>query len=82
MKRILLTACFAALALGQQSSSTRRPGEFILSANVQEHNGSLLHLAGNVTFETDAFVLRADNVDYDRTSRELRASGDVRVKLK
>jgi lipopolysaccharide assembly outer membrane protein LptD (OstA) len=54
----------------------------VVSADHQSEDGSVRHLSGHVTFETDAFRLQADQVDLNDATAEIVARGDVRIKLK
>jgi lipopolysaccharide assembly outer membrane protein LptD (OstA) len=79
MKRLALISCVAVLAMAQ---TPIRHGEFIVSADREEQNGPARHLTGHVTIESDAMILRADDVDYSDDTQEILAHGDVRIKLK
>ena len=82
MKRVIILACFAALALGRQSGVSPKHGEFTLISERQSTDGKVTHLSGHVTIETDAMILRADAADFDEVSNEIHATGNVTVKLK
>jgi lipopolysaccharide assembly outer membrane protein LptD (OstA) len=79
MKRLALLSCVAVLAIAQ---TPVRHGEFVVSADRQQLNGSLLHLIGHVRIESDAVLLQAEDVNYNRDTQELVAQGEVHVKLK
>ena len=81
MKRMVLLVSFAALALGQQGNQVRNK-DYDATALQISKDGSHLHLAGGVDFETDAIVLHADAADYDEATQEIKATGNVVVKLK
>jgi hypothetical protein len=81
MKRILLFAAFAALALAQQSSSPKH-GVFNVTADAQRVDGKIYQLDGHAKLESDTVILRADSIIYDETSGEIRPSGNVVLKLK
>jgi lipopolysaccharide assembly outer membrane protein LptD (OstA) len=79
MKRAALILCVAVVALAQ----TPLPhGEIHIEALKQEMTGSVAHLSGNVTIETDTVLLHADRVDFDQDTHEIVADGNVRLKLK
>jgi lipopolysaccharide assembly outer membrane protein LptD (OstA) len=79
MKRAALILCVAVAALAQ----TPIPhGEIRIEALKQEMTGSVAHLSGNVTIETDTVLLHADRADFDQDTHEIVADGNVRLKLK
>jgi len=79
MKGLALILTIAALALAQKPLHR---GDVTFSADRQDINGSVTHLAGDVTIETDSMRLRADSADYNHDTQEIVAQGAVRVKLK
>ena len=82
MKRLLLLTCFSLFALAQQSGSNLRHGEWWMSSNSQERDGSVVHLRGNVRIETDSVIVRADDIDYNVTSHVIQAHGDATITVK
>jgi len=83
MKRVLLLSCFALLALGQQSSSPLRNGDhYDMTCHSQYSDGKVTHMSGDVVIETSAFILRADEAEYNASSHEIAAHGTVTVQLK
>ncbi len=79
MKRVALVLCVAVFALAQTPIPR---GEVRIEALKQEMTGSVAHLSGNVTIETDAVLLHADRVDFNQDTHEIVADGNVRLKLK
>ncbi len=54
------------------------PGEqAIVTANEQEHEGSVIHLRGMVQIETAKILLTADEVDYNQDTGDVHARGHV-----
>jgi lipopolysaccharide assembly outer membrane protein LptD (OstA) len=84
MKRLALLASFSVLALAQQSGSNPTPkdGFYNMTSDRQDTVGTVTHLSGHVTVETDTFTLQADEVEFDKTSGEFSATGNVFVKTK
>ena len=70
----LLVACSAILALGQSSPLVS------FQAAKQTVDGSMLHLAGNVQIGTSQRSIQADEVDYNVTTGEIQAWGNVLLK--
>lgn len=81
MKRAFLLVGFAALALGQQANQTRNQ-DYDVTARYISKSGDHLQLAGDVVFETQSIVVHADTADFDETTQEIKAAGNVVVKLK
>jgi LPS-assembly protein len=54
------------------------PGFFRIDARDQEKNGDEYHLRGKAQVETPEMLLEADEIDYDRSSGEAQARGNVR----
>jgi lipopolysaccharide assembly outer membrane protein LptD (OstA) len=79
MKRLALISCVAALAFAQ---TPVRHGDVQISADQTKGSGPARHLVGHVTIESDAVILRADDVDYNIDTGEIVAHGDVHVRLK
>lgn len=79
MKRLALISCIAVLALAQGPVPH---GEVRITADQMGNNGAVRRLSGHVTIETDAVLVRADDVDYNDDTGEIVAHGDVHVKLK
>jgi lipopolysaccharide assembly outer membrane protein LptD (OstA) len=79
MRRLALISCVAVLALAQ---TPFRHGDVVVSADQAKNNGPVRHLIGHVTIESDAVILRADDVDYNDATGEIVAHGDVHLKLK
>jgi lipopolysaccharide assembly outer membrane protein LptD (OstA) len=77
--KLALILCVAALAIAQ---TPVRHGDVAISADQAKKNGPVRHLIGHVTIESDAVILRADDVDYNVDTGEIVAHGDVRVRLK
>ena len=53
-----------------------------MSADSGRITGTVRHMSGHVTIETDAILLHADTADYDESTEEVVAHGDVRIQLK
>jgi lipopolysaccharide assembly outer membrane protein LptD (OstA) len=79
MKRLTLISCMAVLVLAQ---TPVRHGEFRFTAATANQTGPVRHLSGNVTIETDTFLLHADQADLNEDTQEILAHGDVRIKIK
>jgi lipopolysaccharide assembly outer membrane protein LptD (OstA) len=79
MKRLILIPCVAVLALAQ---TPVRHGEVEITADQMNNNGTVRHLVGHVTIESDVVLVRADDADYNDNTGEIVAHGDVHVKLK
>lgn len=79
MKRLALISCVAVLAIAQ---TPVRHGDLFVNADREDKNGPMRHLTGHVTIETDAVLLRADDVDFNADAQEIVAHGDVHIKLK
>lgn len=83
MKRVLLLSCFAVLALGQQTNSPMRNGDrYDMTSHSQYSDGNVTHMSGDVVIETSAIILRADAAEYNESSHEITAHGNVTVQLK
>jgi len=65
-------------ALGQ-TATPLRPIEVSVRASTQVVVGPILHLKGNVEIQTDQKLIHADEADYDVTTGELEARGNVRA---
>lgn len=57
-------------------------GIYQIDARSQRFDGAVLHLSGEVVFETDSLTLRADTVNFNENSKEIQARGNVTLKLK
>jgi lipopolysaccharide assembly outer membrane protein LptD (OstA) len=79
MKRLALISCLAVFALAQ---APVRHGDFRVIADSANKTGSVRHLSGNVTIENDAFLLHANQADFNEATQEILAHGDVRIKVK
>jgi lipopolysaccharide assembly outer membrane protein LptD (OstA) len=79
MKRLALISLLAVLAMAQEAI---RHGDVAVSAKEVQSDWPITHLTGNITIETDAFVLRADSADYNHDTNEITPHGDVHLKLK
>jgi lipopolysaccharide assembly outer membrane protein LptD (OstA) len=79
MKRLALISCVAVLAFAQ---TPIHHGNWLIEADQADQNGPARHLIGHVTMESDALILRADDVDYNGDTGEIVAHGDVHLKLK
>jgi lipopolysaccharide assembly outer membrane protein LptD (OstA) len=79
MKRLALVLCVTVFALAQ---TPVRHGEFRITAASADQAGPIRHLSGNVTIETDTFLLHADQADFNEGSQEILARGEVRIKVK
>ncbi len=84
MKRLVIFASFAALAVAQQTISRSMPNGdlYEMSSGRQELAGGVMHLSGHVVIETDTITIHADEVDFDTKLGEFTARGNVTVKLK
>jgi lipopolysaccharide assembly outer membrane protein LptD (OstA) len=80
-EKVCFDIFFAALGLAQQNGGTRR-GDIDATANKQWREGNVFHLSGSVVIETDGFTLRASEADFNQTSHEIRARGNVSIRLK
>ena len=78
MKRLVLSSCIAMLALAQ---TPLRRGELKITAAYQEKDGSIRRLSGQVTVETEAVIIQASQADINEGTGEIRAHGDVTIKL-
>lgn len=79
MKRLALMVCVAVLAAAQ---TPIRHSDVRVSADQATHSGAVRHLTGRVTIETDAMMLRADDVTYNDDTGELVTHGDAHIILK
>jgi lipopolysaccharide assembly outer membrane protein LptD (OstA) len=79
MKRIAFVACIAGLAFAQ--TAVRNDG-VLASADRIQTTGAMHRLSGHVEIETATFLLQVDQADYNPGTKEIRTSGDVRIKLK
>jgi len=79
MKLPILISCLAFLAMAQTSIPH---GTYEITGQSQSTNGDTMHAYGNVTFETDTMVIRADAADFNSRTKEIVAHGEVRIQLK
>jgi lipopolysaccharide assembly outer membrane protein LptD (OstA) len=79
MKRLVLISCCAVVAFAQKPVPY---GTYEVTAKSIEADGPVRHLSGSVTIESDTILLRADQADYNDTTGEIVAHGEVRIKLK
>ena len=79
MKRLILISFVAALALAQ---TTIPHGDIQVTADRQEAAGAVRRLSGHVSFETDGMLLQTDQADFNESTGEIVAHGEVRVRLK
>ena len=85
MKRANLIVCvftLAASAIGVGQTGRQLQAKEIVTADSIKHEGSVMHLAGDVTIETDHIVLRADSADSNNDTQEIQAHGNASVTLK
>jgi hypothetical protein len=78
MKTLFGVCCVAVFALVQSSTAS---GSMHLTASRMTTTGAVAHLTG-VVIETDSMVLRADAVDFDKTTSEITTHGDVHIHMK
>jgi LPS-assembly protein len=68
----------SALAVRPPRPTAPGPGEEArISADVQEKEGSLIHLRGHAHLETAESLLTADEVDYNTETKDAEARGNV-----
>lgn len=85
MKRANLIACvltIAASAIGLGQTERQFQDKETITADSIRREGSVMHLAGDVTIETEHIVLRADSADFNKDTQEIQAHGKVSVRLK
>ena len=85
MKRLLLSACFAALCLGQTSSPTAPSvarGWWDVDAAELTSEGHIYHLRGHAEIRGTDIVLRADQIDYDEDKAVIHLAGHVTIETK
>jgi len=82
MKRLILLAGLALVALGQQSLSPQTAGGDLTAKHISSDGGGHIQMSGNVVITTGAMVLCADAAEYDQNTQQIRASGNVLVRLK
>ncbi len=75
---MVFIACSGVLAFGQMAV---KHGEVSVRAVTQIITGSVLHLKGAVQITTDKIAVSADEADFNGTSGEIEARGNVRVNL-
>jgi lipopolysaccharide assembly outer membrane protein LptD (OstA) len=78
MKSLLLVLLISSLAvLTVQAQQTER---ILLQGNRVENRGATTRIRGNATVTTDGFELRANEVDFNSTTRSLEARGRVALR--
>jgi lipopolysaccharide assembly outer membrane protein LptD (OstA) len=78
MKTLCALSCVAVFAFAQTSI----PHSGInIRASRYATTGKIAHLTG-VVIETDLITLQADTVDYDNSTGEITAHGNVRIHVK
>lgn len=77
MKRVLLTACFAVVCLGQQASPAR--GWWDLKCDEQTSDGHIYHLCGHAELRGTDILFRADQIDYDEIKFAVHLNGHVTI---
>jgi len=73
---ILIIVCSAVLALGQ---ALKHEISVNVQAGAQVVTGSILHLKGAVQITTDQHIIRADEADFDVTTGDIEARGNVQA---
>jgi lipopolysaccharide assembly outer membrane protein LptD (OstA) len=73
---VLFIACFAVLASGQ---GVKREIPVTFRAVTQVATGSILHLKGAVRITTDQHLIHADEADFNVTTGDIEARGNVQV---
>jgi lipopolysaccharide assembly outer membrane protein LptD (OstA) len=79
MKRLVLIVCVAVCAAAR---TPIRDGDVRVIADQANQNGAVRHLIGRVTIESDAMMLRADDVTYNGNTGEIVTHGDAHITLK
>jgi lipopolysaccharide assembly outer membrane protein LptD (OstA) len=58
-----------------------QPGDFDLTADMQEKTGAVVHLSGRAAVRTAGLLLEADAVDFNGDTRTIISSGEVHIQL-
>jgi len=81
MKRLILLACLAVLAIGQQLTP-RDKGIIDAYAYSVDKAGSVRHFSGHVVIKTDAVTIRTEKADFNDDTNTITTHGEATVELK
>ena len=73
---VLIIACSVVLALGQ---AVKHEASVTVQAKTQVVTGTTLHLGGEVQITYDQHIIRADEVDFNVTTGDIEARGNVQA---